>query len=438
MSRTSALLLASLILLPPEGLFGQGTWFQLTQPTARNLVRLCFLDSSAGWIAGEKGTILKTTNSGQNWTQLVSPTGADIVDIEMNSHLRGWMLANEFSPDSASFGSTIYRTSDGGNGWTPLGHFQELLLCIEFPDSLIGFAGGITGKILRTADGGNTWLDAEIDSFLPWPVRHMDFFSQNYGYAVGGYRDIAGTVWRTTDGGLNWKPKGVASEPVYAIHYFDSLNVICAGGDPDFGAGMARTSDGGETWTYTFLGIWGEVRSMDFRSPSEGWAPLGFAGTYMQTTDGGQTWDWSIPPSNTTVVDVGFTDSIVGYMIGERGTVLKYVHSVVSVTEKPAGTPAKFTLQANYPNPFNPSTTIRYQLPVNSTATLQVYDVLGKEVRTLVRGFLPAGHHVTVWDGRDDSGGIVASGVYFYRLVARTSGGPHTGYVRTRKMLLLR
>ncbi len=438
MSRTSALLLAGLVLLAPERLFGQGTWFQLTQPTARNLVRLCFLDSSAGWITGEKGTILKTTNGGQNWTQLASPTGADIVDIEMSSHLRGWMLANEFSPDSASFGSTIYRTSDGGSGWTSLSHFEELLLCIEFPDSLIGFAGGITGKILRTTDGGNTWLDAEIDSFLPWPVRHMDFFSPSYGYAVGGYRDIAGTVWRTTDGGLNWKPKGVASEPVYAIHYFDSLNVLCAGGDPDFGAGMARTSDGGETWTYTFLGIWGEVRSMDFRSPLEGWAPLGFAGTYMHTTDSGITWNWTIPPSNTAVVDVEFTDSIVGYMIGERGTVLKYVHSIVSVADGPDALPVNTHLRQNYPNPFNPSTVIRYQLSADSRVTLRIYDELGREVRGLVEGVKSAGYHAVTWDGKNDGGRALPSGVYFYRLEARPLPGNGGVYSQTRKMVLLR
>jgi hypothetical protein len=88
--------------------------------------------------------------------------------------------------------------------------------------------------------------------------------------------------------------------------------------------------------------------------------------------------------------------------------------------------PASFALEQNYPNPFNPSTRIRFNLPVPGVASMKVFDVLGREIRTLVNDVLPAGNHEVMFD----AGGI-ASGVYFYRL---ESGNR----VLTRKLLLVR
>lgn len=412
---------------------GQGAWTVLERPTSRDFNRVRFLDSTTGWIIGERGTILKTTNGGLHWTSAVPPSGADMSDIDMFSYTRGWVLGNEFSPDSSTFGSTLYLTADGGSEWAQVIHFDELVLSIEFVDSLVGVAGGIQGKIARTTDGGFTWYDTEIDSqgFMPWPVRHIEFLTPTYGYGVGGQRDLAGTMWRTTNGGLNWDPKMVTSEPIYAIYFFDSSNVICAGGDPDFGAGMARTSDGGINWGYEWIGFLSEVRGLAFRTAWEGWAPLGFSGTYMHTTDGGQSWVEIDTPNNAAVYDATFTDSLVGYMVGERGLIMKYVHPLVSVRDESAG-PSEFVLEQNFPNPFNPTTTIPYDLPYRSDVSIAMYNALGQEVWRMTKEGQPPGHHRVKVDARS-----MASGVYFYRMVAQATAGRGI-QTRTRKMVLLR
>jgi len=90
------------------------------------------------------------------------------------------------------------------------------------------------------------------------------------------------------------------------------------------------------------------------------------------------------------------------------------------------GIPTVFALEQNYPNPFNPSTRIRYQLPTQSYVSLKVYDVLGREVGTLVDGIERPGYKSVLWDA---SG--VASGVYFYRLQAGQ-------FSAVQKMLLVR
>ncbi|PWB74286.1 hypothetical protein C3F09_04125 [candidate division GN15 bacterium] len=96
-----------------------------------------------------------------------------------------------------------------------------------------------------------------------------------------------------------------------------------------------------------------------------------------------------------------------------------------------ASLPASFALDQNFPNPFNPTTTISFTLPTASQVTLEIYNLLGQKVRTLVDAPMTAGNHSVMWNATDQSGRSVSSGVYFYRLVA----GEQTA---SRKMVLLK
>jgi hypothetical protein len=93
--------------------------------------------------------------------------------------------------------------------------------------------------------------------------------------------------------------------------------------------------------------------------------------------------------------------------------------------------PVSFGLAQNYPNPFNPSTTIRYSLAKRSDVVLEIYNTIGQHVRTLFSGSQATGEYASVWDGTDDNGGHVASGVYFYRL--RTGD-----FTAVRKLVMIR
>lgn len=86
--------------------------------------------------------------------------------------------------------------------------------------------------------------------------------------------------------------------------------------------------------------------------------------------------------------------------------------------EEPSVMPVSFALKQNAPNPFNPSTSISYDLPVASQVRLDILNVLGQKVRTLVDEFREAGSHSVKWDGRNDYGSTTASGIYFYRISA--------------------
>ncbi len=99
--------------------------------------------------------------------------------------------------------------------------------------------------------------------------------------------------------------------------------------------------------------------------------------------------------------------------------------------------PKEFGLRQNYPNPFNPTTVIEYALPKASEVKIQIYNILGQKVRNLVDERQDPGYKMIHWDGTDDSGKEISSGVYLYRIVARTGQGSED-FVECRKMTLLK
>ena len=121
--------------------------------------------------------------------------------------------------------------------------------------------------------------------------------------------------------------------------------------------------------------------------------------------------------------------------VDNNGNTSAYSATINSVTldlVEGAALPTVYALDANYPNPFNPSTNIQFALPEAGEVSLTIYDLTGRVIQTLADGRMAAGYHRVVWDGRNARGASVATGVYFYRIV--TSGG----FVATRKMILLK
>jgi len=100
-------------------------------------------------------------------------------------------------------------------------------------------------------------------------------------------------------------------------------------------------------------------------------------------------------------------------------------------TEEELILPTKFALHQNYPNPFNPITQLMYDLPEQSRATLIVFDLLGREVITLLSEKQDAGYKSVLWDGTNNKGQLVSAGVYFYQIRAGD-------YIQTKKMMLLK
>ena len=112
----------------------QKYWIQLEKPTTRNLNRLSFVDSLRGWVVGDTGTILNTTNGGENWTMQQSGITNDIIDICMIDQNFGWAVAI----DLISYGTITLKTTNGGTTWHPKRYpiSEKYFYTIEFLDSL--------------------------------------------------------------------------------------------------------------------------------------------------------------------------------------------------------------------------------------------------------------------------------------------------------------
>ncbi len=113
------------------------------------------------------------------------------------------------------------------------------------------------------------------------------------------------------------------------------------------------------------------------------------------------------------------------------GLYILKLESITDIEQDKNILPQQIRLFQNYPNPFNPTTTITYELPRTCEVNVTIYNTLGQKIRTLVRKQQTAGRYEVMWDGRDESGQEVASGVYIYQLRAGE-------FVQTRKMILMR
>jgi hypothetical protein len=191
--------------------------------------------------------------------------------------------------------------------------------------------------------------------------------------------------------------------------------------------------NGGERYG---AGTWTTLRW----SVPDGWEPSSFSVSY--SPDAGATWTqlakgitgtrfvWRLPEESAETAMIRVRaydeDGVIGYDVSDAPFAV--VTSTTGIDEPEI--PAALVLAQNVPNPFRGSTVIRYALPAEGSVDLRVFDVFGREVRTLLDGEVPAGRGEATWDGRDRAGLPVSSGLYFYRL--RTANG-----TVTRRMFLL-
>ena len=154
----------------------------------------------------------------------------------------------------------------------------------------------------------------------------------------------------------------------------------------------------------------------------------GYCGKILKTTNGGENWISQNSGTSKRLTSVYFTDNQTGWAVGWNGTILKTINGGVTFIEedKTNSLLNKFILNQNYPNPFNPLTNIQYSVNSTQQVTLKVYDLLGREIATLVNEEKPAGEYEVEFGGTG-----LTSGIYFYQLRAGE-------FTQVKKMVLLK
>ncbi len=415
-------ILLSAVILITELAFPQNFWEVINSPTSELLRNLSAADEKYVWAAGTNGTIVRTTNGGEDWLLLNSGVTTAIYDIFFLNRNQGWAVTFPFNPP---YYTRILKTTDSGDSWLISQYPEEFIQfrTIYFKDSLNGFLGG--NRIERTSDGGNTWFSVNVDSnaVSNYPVIRFKFYDQNIGYACGGQRDQAGVMWRTTDGGFNWFADGMSPDEIFDFYIFDAQNVLALSGDPEwiYPLELVRTTNAGINWTSTPTEHYALSFALDFRTPEEGWSASGFF--FLFSSDSGNKWDTIHTPLNTAVLDLRFVNDTLGFACGQDGAILRYVKR--SPTIIPYDTTLTQLFQ-NYPNPFSEKTFIEYYLVEDSFVRIDIHSSIGKRVHLLINQEMAKGYHKIEFTGNS-----LASGVYFYTLNAG-------GIVKTKKMLIVR
>jgi photosystem II stability/assembly factor-like uncharacterized protein len=413
-------------------IFSQQYWIPQSSPTTKSLNKSFFVDTLYGWAVGDSGIVVHTSTGGANW--VIQPAGIGpfpMDDVFFINRTTGWIINNDFF----FTGSTILSTTDGGASWSNFRYPDSSLVfnCIYFLDPNTGFLSGYSGIIMKTTNAGGNWFQTYIDTaYCPllhmMPKQEFAFLNATTGFACGGQIDIQGMIWKTTDAGLNWVTYCVASEPLYDIKVVSPSKIIATGGDFEYGLSTVVSYDTGNTWAYRETGLFGEGRSLAFRTPEELWIPTVYSVEFGLSKDSGShsaPW-FEIPsPDSIHVKSALFVTPTFGWAFGSDGAILKYNTAVISINPQEL-IPADFTLHQNYPNPFNPETNIRFSVTNNSFISISVYDISGALVEVLLERKVSAGEHEVKWDG-----GNYASGVYFYTLKAG-------GFSQSKKMLLIR
>ncbi|NQV02125.1 MAG: hypothetical protein HQ542_05745 [Bacteroidia bacterium] len=407
--------------------FPQGTWERIDVPTTQNLQSVCFTDSLYGWAVGDSGTIIHTTDGGENWGLQDSPIMNDIVTVFFLDQNLGWASAINYT--TPPYGSILLKTFNGGADWTSLPYPEEniFITCIHFFDSLTGWMGGKPHALVKTIDGGNNWTQAAIDTstLAFFPVLKLVFLNEEVGYACGGMFDIAGVIWRTYNGGDLWfaiDPSQAPADEVHSIYIFDELNVMGSGGDPDYGygVGMIRSDDGGINWNYEDIGVQGIAYDLDFRTASQAWSPLGSQRKLIFSLDTGNTWTEMPTPDSTSIFAITFPDSLNGCAVGNEGAMLKYKSPVYPAI--PPLPDQLYEIQVQlYPNPTEGNLKFKIRTGAKRSSaqpnlkpgftSIQVYTLLGAEVARLVNEELAPGEYSFPFDA-----GHLQDGIYLYQL----------------------
>ncbi len=421
-------------------------WRTQASPNTDDLFTVSVLDTSVAYASGAGGIVLRTLNGGNTWTATVGSAGADVYSIEAVSTT----VVLVATYDSGTGTAKIRRTQTGGLSWTDV--FTDsspgaFINSIEMFDAQNGYAVGdpVSGQwtLLRTTTGGVNWLSAanlpQDGSEAGWN-NSMSWTDPLHGW----FGTNNSRVYFSTDGGSNWSFGNTTIVNSSGVDFEgNGTSGLAVGSDVDV------SIDGGANWAPVSGGpgiTASAISIVDVDNFIANRDPIAYvtAGGNIYKSDNLGSFLLDHTQANVynhiemTAVEAGGNNWLVGYAVGDGGTITKYTELLILTDVKQVSglVPGEFALTQNYPNPFNPSTTIRYDLAGESAVTLEIYNVLGQLVRTLVSTTQNAGSYEAVWDGHNMSGAQAGSGVYFYRLEAASPTGG--SFVNMKKMVMMK
>jgi photosystem II stability/assembly factor-like uncharacterized protein len=409
-----------------------GGWYQQWLPdiNGQSIRDIAFIDSLTGFITtwkpyANEGRILKTTNGGDNWFTNLNFDTVYLYNIQ------------PISKDSIIIceGKSLLKSSNKGLSWIrvffpgyPYNSMSAFGMFAFNFDTIwtCGGDGMNNAQLYLTTNGGLNWtIKFQISLYQ---FDKIYFYNKNIGFCC-----TSGSTFRTTNGGNNWF-EVLAGEGYTDIHFVDSLVGWKAFGN------IKKTTNGGISWVNQILPQTSGISSLEkfnFINKDTVWGVGGnyqfpnyfLRGIIYKTTNGGLNWGYQVPDTSygiTRYKNINFVDKLIGWAYytqfggttgvhtktgGNDSTIYTGVNNLVN------NIPKEFILEQNYPNPFNQSSIINFQCSIGGYITLKIFDILGKEVATLINKHLMPGSYKAKFDASQvEQGSNLSSGIYFYKL----------------------
>ncbi len=359
------------------------------------------------WDTLNGGRAYLTVDNGVSWTEIATDSSEYILSLVI--------LDNEIL---AGTWNGLIRTDVGSADWTELtseGIPADTTIWSLAELNEVVYAGGV-GTIYKSSDSGDTWT--EINSGIPGNARVTAF--ETTGDTVFAGTDTDG-VFMSTDSGSNWTAvnTGLTDLNVSQLVNLGSSLYVLTVTD-----GAFISNDNGESWAKIGLP---NINCM-IAADNKLYVGTDYSGIYVTS---GFDEGWSSVNTgmadNTRIFSLGAGRQflIAGTSDGIWGALYTSVKTPVEGNQ----TPEEYVLGRNYPNPFNPTTTIGFSIPVTEHVKISIYNINGQKIRTLLDTSMTKGTHNVVWDGLSDDGIRPPSGVYLYEL--------RTGSFREAKKLML-
>jgi len=391
--------------------FANTQWIQQTSGVGTSLLDIDFINENTGWVCGDDGVVVKTTNGGVNWVQ--QNTG-------LFKRLEGIDAVDANTIYSVGWFQTIIKSTNGGSNWMvirdgPTGVGSTFFKCF-FLNANTGWLLRSSGYVLRTTNGGINFDSTFVNNAFP---RDVLFKDANTGVICGD----GAWIIRSTDGGVSWVqiplPLLTGAPNLYRISFVGNTGwTIGEGSESGLGKLVFKTTDFGITWDSIARVPYPNNTlnySVFFTDQNTGYCG-GTFGHIFKSTNGGFNWIQQNVPVDGFRSDFNFVNDSIGWVVGGGGFILKTTNggTYVGISNNQNTVPIRHTISKIYPNPFNPETTIQFELAFDDDIRITVYDLLGRETNKVVDSKLQAGRYKVKFNGIS-----LSSGIYICRLESK-------------------
>ena len=428
---------------------GGVNWSTISSGTSSQIEQVSFTGTNDASIIGEGGIIRKTTNLGVNWVSQTSGTG---------NWLNGLTVKNQTYMVVVGDYGTIRKTSNGGLNWyQQTSNTSNPLSAVSFADTNTGWAVGINGTIIKTTTGGwllpgaaslsapgNGQTCFSITGTLDWsdvfpPVCHYRLqISTDQTFATVSY-EVAGinaSQYILPNFALN-----------YNTQYYWRVRATNFVGESASWSSVRNFRTTNQSLTTPVLQLPADNAATN-STPQLTWDSVQYASSYRCriATDSGFT--------NVVLDSNNISGRLLNVPAGKllpntryywrinalntcntssNSTRRSFITSITGLVVNQSEIPQTYALYNNYPNPFNPSTQLNFDLPVNSVVKITVYNILGEVTDLLVNSELAAGRYSYTWNAAG-----LASGIYIYRIEAVSVMNSNESFTSTKKMMLIK